>query len=313
MEIDILGILDRYNLLEGAVYCDNNIKICCPFHNESFPSLSVNLSNGLFYCFGCESKGDLTKFVSKMENINTLKASIIIRKYRSQKKKIKIKQKSNKELIGGAYLQYSSLPQINWNKVNNKDENEVRKYMVEERGFLPEILKIFKVKIESSIEYPILIPIFENNIYKGNLRRRIDDVEENKYKNSKGFKKKTTLGGFYRKGKVVLVVEGYFDMMKAYQFGWKDVVCLFGCIPSKEQIEKLKEKTDTIITALDNTPLGRKGNKILAKHFKNIKSFKFQNTLKDIGDIKSQYVFNKCKYHTLKGKRNNVEKKKRKS
>ena len=32
--------------------------VCCPFHQDETPSLSVNLSAGLFHCFACGAKGN---------------------------------------------------------------------------------------------------------------------------------------------------------------------------------------------------------------------------------------------------------------
>ena len=40
----------------------------CPFHKEKTPSFSVDLDNGLFYCFGCHKGGDLIQFVQEMES-----------------------------------------------------------------------------------------------------------------------------------------------------------------------------------------------------------------------------------------------------
>ena len=34
------------------------------------PSLSVNLSRGIFHCFGCEAKGNVLEFIVKMEGFN---------------------------------------------------------------------------------------------------------------------------------------------------------------------------------------------------------------------------------------------------
>lgn len=38
----------------------------CPFHQDSDPSLSVNVSKGVFICFGCGEKGKLGKLVRKL-------------------------------------------------------------------------------------------------------------------------------------------------------------------------------------------------------------------------------------------------------
>lgn len=48
-----------------------NIHVCCPFHDENTPSCSVNLDRsgdvpiGMFYCFGCGTKGRWNKFAEK--------------------------------------------------------------------------------------------------------------------------------------------------------------------------------------------------------------------------------------------------------
>lgn len=41
----------------------------CPFHDERTPSFSVNPADKLYYCFGCEARGDLFSFVQETEGI----------------------------------------------------------------------------------------------------------------------------------------------------------------------------------------------------------------------------------------------------
>jgi DNA primase len=42
----------------------------CPFHGEKTPSFSVNAEEGLFYCFGCQAKGDAITFVREAEHLD---------------------------------------------------------------------------------------------------------------------------------------------------------------------------------------------------------------------------------------------------
>ena len=42
----------------------------CPFHDERTPSFSVNAADKLFYCFGCEAKGDAIGFVQQTEALD---------------------------------------------------------------------------------------------------------------------------------------------------------------------------------------------------------------------------------------------------
>jgi DNA primase len=42
----------------------------CPFHDERTPSFSVNADEKLFYCFGCQAKGDAFGFVEQTEGLD---------------------------------------------------------------------------------------------------------------------------------------------------------------------------------------------------------------------------------------------------
>ena len=42
----------------------------CPFHDENSPSFKVNPLDKLYYCFGCEAKGDVFRFVEEKEGLS---------------------------------------------------------------------------------------------------------------------------------------------------------------------------------------------------------------------------------------------------
>jgi DNA primase len=42
----------------------------CPFHAEKTPSFSVNGEEGLYYCFGCQARGDTITFVREIEHVD---------------------------------------------------------------------------------------------------------------------------------------------------------------------------------------------------------------------------------------------------
>ena len=46
----------------------------CPFHAEKSPSFSVNAEEGLYYCFGCQAKGDVITFVREVEHLDFAEA-----------------------------------------------------------------------------------------------------------------------------------------------------------------------------------------------------------------------------------------------
>lgn len=288
--MDILGILNYYGLIsENSEVVDSYVKISCPFHKEGVASFSIRIDNGICHCFGCGWKGSFAKFISKMEDCNELQALIFLRHNNFELKKMSKPRQSSAELLEGAFLQYESLPMPNWYK-------RLKNYMIRKRKFKPKILTDFGVKIEASRRYPIMVPIYDNYKFCGLLRRRVDDIEDRKYLNSKGFQKKKTLGGRYKEGKI-MITEGYFDAMMAWQFGYKNVACLFSWSPSKIQIEKIKAKTNIIISALDNTPKGDEGNaKLIEAGIKVIK-FAYPDDVKDICDM-NKYSFKRSLYNS---------------
>src|SRR4051794_33429035 len=42
----------------------------CPFHAEKSGSFSVNPDLGLYYCFGCQAKGDVITFVREVQHLD---------------------------------------------------------------------------------------------------------------------------------------------------------------------------------------------------------------------------------------------------
>lgn len=46
----------------------------CPFHQEKSASFHVDDRKGFYYCFGCQAKGDMFKFVQETENVGFMEA-----------------------------------------------------------------------------------------------------------------------------------------------------------------------------------------------------------------------------------------------
>ncbi|BBB92805.1 MAG TPA: DNA primase [Methylomusa anaerophila] len=68
---DIVGIISDYVPLKKR---GKNYWGCCPFHHEKTPSFSVTPDKGFFYCFGCQTGGNVYNFLMKIENIGFLDA-----------------------------------------------------------------------------------------------------------------------------------------------------------------------------------------------------------------------------------------------
>ncbi|MCB0970662.1 MAG: DNA primase [Acidimicrobiales bacterium] len=64
---DIVAIVSAHTQLkkQGA-----NWTGLCPFHGEKSPSFSVNADKGVYYCFGCQAKGDVISFVRDIDHLD---------------------------------------------------------------------------------------------------------------------------------------------------------------------------------------------------------------------------------------------------
>ena len=284
-------------------------KIICPFHEDVYPSMQVNYSSGSCFCYGCQKSYDTLSFVKHFEKQDDdLKACITLAKILKTKgvSKIKAKQASvkrgdNKQLLTEAEDYYDNLKTVDW-RVEDTPEVE---YMLE-RGFSRKALNICKAKYTYNASYPLVFPMFDNDEFRGWVcRTTLKSIEKRrKYLYNEGFSRATTLCGQYSKGKVVVICEGYMDMLKLRQFGLKNVVAILGWKITAEQIAKLKAKDIThVISALDADECGRKGTAYLRNFFK-VTEFQYPKGIKDAGDLdKKQFkiAFEKTKSKVNQG------------
>ena len=61
---DIVDVVSSYVALKKR---GRNYVGLCPFHNEKTPSFNLYPENGSFFCFGCETGGDVITFIRKIE------------------------------------------------------------------------------------------------------------------------------------------------------------------------------------------------------------------------------------------------------
>lgn len=153
--------------------------------------------------------------------------------------------------------------------------------------------------------FPLILPF--NDAYGnivGLVGRTLLSQEEmknkkiSKYKNSSEkhnpkFKKGNHLFGLFENKKnimeknCVFVVEGQFDVIKAYEKGFNNVVALSNSNMTQYQISLITRYTDNIFLLLDNDEAGEKGRKRIVDMFgkyANINNFYLPMEYKDIDE-----------------------------
>ena len=295
-------VLHYFGLYEGP----EKHKILCPFHEDINASMLIDVPQGNFFCFGCHAKGKAFDFVSyAFPDLNDFqkwrKLFEIIRSKKTEKIALKTKNIAKKN--SKYYFQkrreakenYRKLGQVDWEYLYKQKTTEAE--YVSNRGYSPKALMENGVTVDgNNPQYSIIAPIKENGVFKGTVARTtIQEVErKRKYLYNLGFKRSNALLGNYTAG-WVFITEGFYDWLKLRQFlhnteHYNNCVAILGWKATREQIAKIKSRTNNVVSVLDKTITGRRGTRLLSKHF-NVVRFSFLTDVKDAGDL-DKYTFN---------------------
>ena len=152
-------------------------------------------------------------------------------------------------------------------------------------------------------DYPLILP-YKNNYgdsvaLVGRTLLGSTEMKEkriSKYKNTKEtklFKKGNLLFGLYENKQSILdkncvyVVEGQFDVIKASERGFTNIIALGSNNMSSYQFSVISRYTDNIFLLLDNDEAGNKGRKLAVGKFgklANIQNFYLPESYKDIDE-----------------------------
>jgi len=123
--------------------------------------------------------------------------------------------------------------------------------------------------------------------------KKISKYKNSSEKHNPKFKKGNHLFGLFENKKnimeknCVFVVEGQFDVIKAYEKGFNNVVALSNSNMTQYQISLITRYTDNIFLLLDNDEAGEKGRKRIVDMFgkyANINNFYLPMEYKDIDE-----------------------------
>lgn len=294
MESRFVYPLYYYGLLDGS-YSDKFL-VCCPFHQETKPSMLIDLENETFKCFGCDQRGSLTELVMKLEGIDFFQATKKIHMINKDKPLPLVYERAAKpthtQAIETAKQYFHSIEETDW----IAEESEAALYMIG-RGFDLSTLTRLNIKAVHCNTYGILIPLYDNGKFRGFAKRAINEQTLPKYRYNVGLSRSNLLVGDYFKDWVVLV-EGTFDWIKLRQFHVRNCCAILGWSISDNQISKLQQVTDKVVCALDATETGNKGYMRLKQYF-DVVRFQYPHDVKDLGDM-NQNQFNRAKILTNK-------------
>lgn len=245
----------------------NGWRCKCPIHDGSEnPSAMFIDDHGGYYCYACNSGGNVINFLADYEHITYSAATEQLASM------LNINIQSDAE--------YQSQKEIERKYEQEKEQGirgleNVYQYLTEKRGFTDSTIQAFALGSHNGC---LTIPLIDvNGRTVGMARRQFD--KQPKYINSKNnalLDKSEYFFGFDKARRLVrekmYVVEGYMDAMSGYQMGLPTVACCSNGL-SKDQVRVLSQslrRETAIILCPDNDEAGHKRIPRIREYFNSI-------------------------------------------
>ena len=260
-----------------------------PFKKEKTPSFSVNEDKKIFHCFSTGEHGNVIDFYIKVKGYNFKDALHEL----ADKAGVELNYKSSK--LNSTIYEINEFAKDLFHK-NLLDSKNYLNYLIKIRKFNNETINHFQIGSSSNFDLiqkkflnhfelkdlilsglfnknqnsklffinRIMVPIinlqnktlgFGGRVINENLPKYINTSE------TKVFKKKNIL--FNEKilsnhlNKKLILVEGYFDVIKLYQNGFQNCIAPLGTAINHEKLIDLTKKGFEIIVCLDGDLAGR--------------------------------------------------------
>ena len=237
------------------------VKVLCPFHEDTHPSASINTYKDLFHCWVCNIGYNEEQFIARINGISNSDALKLLNKYQVQDK-----WEVEKGLLWSDQTMLTKVISLGFSKE-----------LIEE-------MKLGLIKDEFGKKY-LGIPIYYNNILVDVRRYNIMKYENQPKMKSNDNARVGWLvpyDKFLSSNEICYLFEGEKDMLMARELGINAYTLTggAGAVPNEYVINAFKDKD--IVICYDNDDAGHKGMESIYKELKDIvKSIKYI----EIGDV----------------------------
>lgn len=264
----------------------------CPFHADNNASMCISTRLDMFQCFSCKKAGNVFNFIAGMENISYGEAIKLLAKedgyevssiqkenpnqlnYEVLSLAIKYYQNNINSKLGQNAIQYLTERKIDWETIQKFELG----LSISKQPLTPFLLN--KYNLDTLIDLGltntdskdifndrIMIPIHDLSGNPVGFGGRIYQTKDSsKYINTKAtkiFDKGNILYNYHRahtklsKDKSIIIMEGYFDVIRASTIGVNNCVAPMGTSLTKSHVRILKKITNHIILCFDGDEAGK--------------------------------------------------------
>ncbi|CAB4176704.1 Bacterial DnaG primase, TOPRIM domain [uncultured Caudovirales phage] len=214
----------------------------CPFHNDLDPSFSVDLSTGLYFCFGCGEKGNHRTFSKKLDLGDIKKNPPTLDRFK--KKLSHLRDQKNYEAPAESSISTLYPGVETWEEFRGVSTASVEKW---ELGYDP-------------MNDALLIPVRASNRKPIGIIRRYLSAQpgQAKYKYPSGFPRKSTVyGAHLLQSNWTVITEGSLDTVSVDAIGFPSVAVLGSRVSDQQATILGKAGIKKVVIAFDNDEAGR--------------------------------------------------------
>lgn len=265
----------------------------CPFHADNNASMSVSTRLDMFQCFACKKAGNVFNFIASMENISygdaikllakedgfevgntTTSVNPHLKDYEIMGLSVKYYQNNLNSALGENAIKYLTDRAIDRETISKFEiglsisKQPLTPYLLNKYD-LNQLIDLGLTNTESKDIFNdrIMIPIHDLNGNPIGFGGRIYQTkDDSKYINTKAtqiFDKSNILYNYHRahtklvKDETIIIMEGYFDVIRASTVGVNNCVAPMGTSLTKKHIQMLKKITNKVILCFDGDEAGK--------------------------------------------------------
>jgi hypothetical protein len=261
----------------------------CPFHEDDNPSLGVNMNTGLWRCHGCQAHGDVFGFYEQKHNVDFKTALQELADRNGCTAAVKpapaLQPEPAPKPISEAYIRRCC------DALEGNPKAEA--WLKDHRGFNEQSIDLWQIGM-SAQRYSLPIRDDDGRLVNVRLYKPEAKSGEKKWLNTTGYGSPARLwprDGM--SGDSILLCEGEFDTILAYQHGYHAITGTGGCgVWQDEWTPLFKEKVVTI--CYDNDEAGRQAAVKVAEKLSGtaagVRILNWPRVMPDKGDLTDFFV-----------------------
>ena len=293
--VDIVDVISNYVQLTPK---GKNFMGICPFHDDNSPSMSVSREKKIYKCFSCGATGSVFKFIMDYENISfpeaikkvadmagiNVEIGNMPTKFKSPLYEVyalslkfytnSINTSAGKEAKAYLAKRYIDEKIIKEFQIGLalKQNDALSKILL--KKYKPDLLLKSGLIGKNDYDYydlfrdRIMFPLYDLTgqvvAYSGRIYNKEDISKYFNTRETEIFKKGELLYNYHRardearqKG-VVIVMEGFMDVIRAYSIDLKNVVATMGTAVTSFQASLIKKMAKEVILCFDGDKAGAK-------------------------------------------------------